>query len=654
VVWGSPENRRSLSMIIPAVWNEAFSTYVTTVLKNEAARLFRLHQLPTDPQEWQALRPRLRERIWQALSVRPPEALDLDYQETGSSAREGYTVRNICYRSREDFYVTGNLYVPEGKGPFPGVLCMHGHWPQGKLAERVQSRGHTLARNGYVCLAVDAFGSGERATTHGQFEYHGEMLGASLWNIGESLMGIQLIDNMRGIDLLTSLDFVSSDRIGATGASGGGNQTMWLAAMDDRITASVPVASVGTFEAYVGGSNCVCETLPDGLMFMEESAVLALAAPNAVKICSCLGEIYPAFSPKEMIRSYEEARKVFQSLGADAKLSYQVFNRPHGYWPEIREAMLGWFDLHLRGLGTGAPKVELPFQCLPEDALMVFPTGERDARVVSIAEYCRRKGAGLRDRAAVSPPQDIKQKTLELAATLRIGEPLKKKAIHKHPSRGDGWKRFTLETQCGRTIPLLLKQARTTREYFLLAGTTGKQNLTSTELFREICDSGAGIALIDLWGTGETGDFDNACGSVYHDLSRSCLWLGKTLLGEWVRDFGVMASLLGEEFEAGCVTLGGHKEAGLAALFSAVISNQDHPVVIEDSPRTLSFHDQQARTELRRSFYSMALHVPGILKWGDIPLAVSMARAGVRFIKPRLSDGTMESSLGIQTPESTR
>jgi hypothetical protein len=626
-------------MKIPNVWNEPFSGFVTTALKNEAARLFRLHQLPADPQEWQALRPRLRERIWQALSVRPPHDPDLDYRETGSIAMEGYTVRNICYRSREDFYVTGNLYVPDGKGPFPGVLSMHGHWPQGRLAERVQCRGHTLAKNGYVCLAVDAFGSGERTTAHGEFEYHGEMLGASLWNIGESLMGIQLVDNMRGIDLLTSLDFVRSDRIGATGASGGGNQTMWLAAMDERVTASVPVASVGTFESYVGGSNCVCETLPGGLTFMEEAAVLALAAPNAVKICSCLGEIYGAFSPKEMMRSFQEARKVFQGLGVDGNLSYQVFNHPHGYWPEIREAMLGWFDLHLRGIGLGAPKAESPFQCIPEEDLMVFPAGERDERAISIAEYCRRKGAGLRERAAEASPPDSKQKAIELAAILRTGESLKKKALHEYPSRGDGWKRFALETQCGRMIPLLLREPSASRTYFLLAGTTGKQDLTSTEMFREIWDSGAGVALIDLWGTGETEGFDNACASVYHDLSRSCLWLGRTLLGEWVRDYALAASVLGADFQADKITLAGHKEAGLAALFCSAVSGLNFPVVLEDSPHSYIFRNQQARSEPRTSFYSMALHVPGILNWGDIPLAESLAGGNVRWINPRLSDG---------------
>ena len=153
---------------------------------------------------------------------------------------------------------------------------------------------------------------------------------------------------------------------------------------------------------------------------------------------------------------------------------------------------------------------------------------------------------------------------------------------------------------------------------------------------------GAGLALIDLWGTGETEDFDTACASVYHDLSRSCLWLGKTLLGEWTQDFSLIASILQEDFHSARITLGAHKEAGLAALFAAVFSDREVPVVLEDSPVSFLFHQQAARSEPRTSFYSMALHVPGILEWGDIPLAVSLAGGAVRFINPRRSDGAID------------
>jgi len=239
-------------------------------------------------ESWQKHRIELLKNIWKNLGVNYDKSIDLDLRETGEIKMDGYRIKNIYYQSRPGLYVTGNLYIPDGDGLFPGVIGMHGHWEQGRLAERIQSRGHTLAKNGYVSLHVDAWGSGERSTEHGEYEYHGAGLGGALFNIGESLMGAQLIDNMRAVDLLCSLDYVDSNKIGATGASG--NQTMWLAALDDRITTAVPVVSVGTFESYIMRSNCVCEYLPNGLTFTEESGVLALIAPRALKICNCLGD----------------------------------------------------------------------------------------------------------------------------------------------------------------------------------------------------------------------------------------------------------------------------------------------------------------------------------------------------------------------------
>lgn len=532
---------------------------------------------------------------------------------------------------------------PRDPAPFPGVLCVHGHWAQGRLAERIQARGHLLAKNGYVCLAVDAFGSGERSLNHGQFEYHGGMLGASLMNIGETLMGIQIIDNMRGIDLLVSLPYVQADRIGVTGASGGGNQTMWLAAMDDRVTASVPVVSVGTFESYIGESNCICETLPDGLTFMEESAALALAAPNAIKICNCLGDSNGAFLPAQMIRSYTEARKVFQSLGADEKLSYQIFNRPHGYWPEIREAMLGWFDLHLRGVGHGAPKAEMPFEILPEKDLMVFPEGQRPPGVMSIADYCRKKGRALRASQVNAATPDRKTKAAELAGILRIGTPLKFRQVHEYSPEGD-WRRLAIETECGRLIPLLVRDSKAGGDFYLLAGPAHKSDLEQAAMYREALESGAGVALIDLWGTGETSMPDGRIGEaklgiMYHNLSRYCLWLGRTLVGEWVRDLQLASQWLKDALGAGQVHLGGHKDAGSAALFASVLSETSLPVLLEDSPVSYVFHNEKARSDTEPPFYTMGLHLPGIINWGDIPLAVKLAGENVRFVRPRLSDG---------------
>ena len=156
--------------------------------------------------EWEDYRTKLRNEVIKKAGVRIDHKLPLNIKETGSVRMETYEIKNITFQTRPGVYATANLFIPDGPGPFPAVINMLGHWTKGKIdSTGPQAVGHTLATNGYVCLTIDPWGAGERGTKHGIYEYHGANLGASLMNIGEPLIGVQISDNMRGIDLLFSL-----------------------------------------------------------------------------------------------------------------------------------------------------------------------------------------------------------------------------------------------------------------------------------------------------------------------------------------------------------------------------------------------------------------------------------------------------------------
>lgn len=305
------------------VFSGARADLVFKQLRLEASTAFQLRQVPSSIPEWNQYRAALREKVIEKAGIQFFPDLPLNYRETGTIQRKGYRIKNILFQTRPGVYATVNLYVPEGPGPFPAVLTMHGHWPNGKTNAIFQSIGHSLALNGYVCLVIDTWGSGERTSVHGVDEYHGSNLGASVLNLGETLLGVQVSDNVRGIDLLCSFPFVDSKRIGATGASGGGNQTMWLAAVDERVKAAMPVVSVGTFDSYIMEDNCVCEVLPDGLQFTEESGILALTAPRALKICNVVKDPNPTFVPAEMLRSYKSLAPVYLHTAKARVMSYK-------------------------------------------------------------------------------------------------------------------------------------------------------------------------------------------------------------------------------------------------------------------------------------------------------------------------------------------
>src|SRR5207248_2597156 len=158
--------------------------------------------------------------------------------------------------------------------------------------------------------------------------YHGALYGSTLWPIGQTLLGMQVYDNRRAVDYLLTRREVDGDRIGITGASGGGNQTMYAGALDERLKAVVPVCSVGSYQAYLHAACCVCEVLPGALRFAEEGDVLALVAPRALLVVNATKDAFQ-FSVGEAAKSVARARHVFQLYDAEDRVAHPTFESPH-------------------------------------------------------------------------------------------------------------------------------------------------------------------------------------------------------------------------------------------------------------------------------------------------------------------------------------
>lgn len=588
---------------LPNVFNGGFNgTLAESELKNQAARFHRLRQLPFTKEEWKPAE--LRAKIWKSLGVAVDHSVPLELEITGEIPLDGYKILKLSYQSRPGVRVTGNFYIPSGQGPFPAVLNLHGHWEQGRLAGRIQQRGHLLAKSGYVCLAVDAFGAGERCPEHGKYISHGGLLGGAPLQFGESLMGLQLVDNMRGVDLLCSLSYVLADKIGACGASGGGNQTMWLAAMDERITAAVPVVSVGTFESYIICANCICEVLPDGLTYTEEAGVLALTAPRALMPVNGTYDVNPAFNPAETRRSVDEARRIYRALGVPQNLRQVIQEEPHAFSPDTQRAMLGWFALHLKGIGDGDPVAELPdYTILPEKDMLVYEIGKRPPEVVSLPEYSRQKEEYWRKNAVFS-----KEKLRDI---LRF-EPMSIRYCETFsPQRG--WDRIGIEGSDGRLLPILYKAPAADCEKVVIFGIPYKKlHLTDSRILADVLNSGYGLAIVDHWGTGEN---DLRIDPEYRDrfYNRSLLWLGKNLQGKWVEDFFLAEQWVKTILPAAQIAAAGYEESTLAACMFGALHEGKTDLWLEKVPATLGYSPLVSRK------FGQGFIVPGILTCADLP-----------------------------------
>ena len=159
---------------------------------------------------------------------------------------DGYTVSNIAIEAMPGHYITGNLYKPVSvKGKLPIVLCPHGHGfspdDYGRFSPNEQKRAAALAKMGAVAFTYDMIGFGENST---------------LKHTEPNALQIQTFNSMRLLDYLCSLEYADCTRIGISGSSGGGTQSLYLSIVDNRVSVVVPV--VMTSSHFFGG--CICES----------------------------------------------------------------------------------------------------------------------------------------------------------------------------------------------------------------------------------------------------------------------------------------------------------------------------------------------------------------------------------------------------------
>lgn len=559
---------------------------------------------------------------------------DLDMQIIKTIDLDGFVLHNILFQSQRDVYVPANLYVPKGDGPFPAIINSHGHWPGAKKGHIVQQTAQLLARNGYVCLNMDAWGAGERGSNH-IHEYHGASLGSSLLDLGIPLMGMQLLDNQRAIDLLQSLPYVDPNRIGATGASGGGNQTWWLTALDERIKAAVPVVSVGTFEAYIMNSNCVCELHPGGLVSMEKADIMASIAPRAVKILTALQDGNAAFNVQEMLKTYYKAKKSYDQAACSEHFVYELFDEMHDYTKEMQHSMLTWFDQYLKQVAT--PVIDTTFYPLDEEELTVGVSQAVKEKITTTVSYVNAEGKRMQDALLQSTTIKREAKIQELKELLPGYRELSVQYVENLPQQV-GYERIILTATDRRLVPLLMKEPSAGKKILHVVFPSKGGAAVAADSASRWNANGDGVVMVDLFGLGERsskqGDDIDGRLPRFHTLSRSLLWLGESMMATWAAEIGLVMTYLRERFPDTEIQVIADRETAIASLIYSVLNQCQTPFFLTDIPLT---YLPDYKMNVNENGINMAVHIPGIIPWGDIIGLVGLSPAEL----------TMENAVGM-------
>lgn len=314
-----------------------------------------------DVESWERRAQRIKQGIVEGMQFNKMPQITGAFDPIIHSIRtmDGYTVENISIESFPGFYISGNLYRPTIiKEKYAAILNPHGHKKDKRFLEDVQKRSAVLARMGAIVFSYDMVGRGESLQVSHKIPI---ALLLQTWN------------SKRVLEYLLSRPDVDADRVGMTGASGGGTQTFILTAIDDRIKVSVPVVQVSAH--FFGG--CVCESgMPVHKSDTHQTnnvEIAALCAPRPLLLISN-GADWTRNTPRI---EYPYIQKVYELYNAEHKVeNVHLQSEKHDYGYSKRVAAYNFFAHHLKLNYNEIPYsngyLEDFVTILPKDSLEVF------------------------------------------------------------------------------------------------------------------------------------------------------------------------------------------------------------------------------------------------------------------------------------------
>lgn len=311
-----------------------------------------------------------------------PEKTPLNVKVTEVLQKDGYRLEKLIYESLPGFYVTAGLFIPDNlRGKAPAVLFCSGHSELAFRSNTYQQMILNLVKKGFIVLAFDPVGQGERLQYYDTEEgkspfgptHEHSYPGAQCFIAGNSMAKYMVWDGIRSIDYLISRPEVDPERIGVTGRSGGGTQTAYIAAFDERVTAAAPECYITTLEQQLktGGPQDAEQNFYHGIARgIDLADLLEVRAPKPTLMITTTRDI---FSIEGARTTFKEAKRTYEAFGKVENISMVEDDTAHASTLKNREAMCAFFQKHLNLPGNPADE-KVAF--LTPEELQVTHTGQ--------------------------------------------------------------------------------------------------------------------------------------------------------------------------------------------------------------------------------------------------------------------------------------
>ena len=566
-----------------------------------------------------------RETFWKIAGA-PPARTPLDIRTTGSFDRPAYRVEKLLYTSRPGVLISANLYLPPGSGPFPGVLFQMGHSPNGKAADTYQRCCQGLVQLGYVVLAFDPMGQGERIDypdRHGMTRLASTddehtVPGRQMLLLGETVTYFQVWDAVRSLDVLAALPMVDPKRLASTGQSGGGTLTMMLACVDDRL-AAVAVSSGNTenfacADFHPPGSTDDAEQnlIGSGVLGFDRWDLLWPVAPKPLLIVTSAKDFFGTYSPSYEQSGREEfsrLQRAYRALGAGDLVRHVESPLPHGLSWAQRVAIYDFFEKHLRR-GERGVATEPAVSPEPDEALFAAPGGN----VVNAGGKTPFQLFHVPDPDPMPLAQLLGVRPIKAAATV----------LGTVPSSVCGISAIEVQSAPQVWLPAWVFSKASTKGLRLLLLDSAGRNRDWHEggLYHQLAAGGITVYAADVRGSGDLQPEFSPGAPAYtrsHQQVDEYAWasliLGHSLLAQRVEDILAWVSAIGN------VALAARGPLTVPSLCAAALDRRIERIY-------LAGHLQSWRALVETEDYShpFANFLPGILRYTDLPqIAATLA-----------------------------